>query len=159
MDRRTCRTWPIRDRGCIGPDCDAPVSRTQAHHVVHWADGGPTDLSNLALVCGHDHRRVHTGALVAHVLDGRPVITRAGEPPPASAPPPWRARLEDLAHELHHPDDPSRSDGADALDGADAPDRLDAPGCAVGKEGSSPGGAADDRSDGPPPDPVGGGDP
>ncbi len=44
------RALALRDRGCIAPDCSAPVSRTHAHHVVHWADGGPTDLSNLALV-------------------------------------------------------------------------------------------------------------
>ncbi|MEJ5868599.1 DUF222 domain-containing protein [Pseudokineococcus sp. 5B2Z-1] len=125
------RALAIRDRGCIGPDCDAPVSRTQAHHVVHWADGGPTDLSNLALVCGHDHRRVHTGALVAHVVDGRPVITRAGDPPPASAPPPWRARLEDLADELtdglHHPDGTGRDGRPDERGRPDEPGRPDDP--------------------------------
>ncbi|WP_298805992.1 HNH endonuclease signature motif containing protein [uncultured Pseudokineococcus sp.] len=142
------RALAIRDRGCIAPGCGAPVSRTHAHHVVHWADGGPTDLSNLALVCGHDHRRVHTGALVAHLVDGRPVITRAGDPPPATAPPPWRARLEDLAHELtdelHHPDggcpaeEPGRADGASSSPAPSPPST----------EG------ADDRADGPPPGSV-----
>ncbi|WP_298990474.1 HNH endonuclease signature motif containing protein [uncultured Pseudokineococcus sp.] len=154
------RALAIRDRGCIAPGCDAPVSRTHAHHVVHWADAGPTDLSNLALVCGHDHRRVHTGALVAHVVDGRPVITRAGDPPPATAPPPWRARLEDLAHELtdqlHHPDDPGRAEDASrpddpgssvetggpvlpgdarALDGVGGPVRQVGPGDPEGSDG------------------------
>ena len=30
-----------------------------AHHLVHWADGGPTDADNLALLCGFHHRVVH----------------------------------------------------------------------------------------------------
>jgi hypothetical protein len=32
---------------------------TQAHHIVHWADGGPTSLDNLVLLCGEHHRAVH----------------------------------------------------------------------------------------------------
>src|SRR5438445_8307357 len=31
----------------------------QAHHVRHWARGGPTTLSNLALLCRRHHRTVH----------------------------------------------------------------------------------------------------
>jgi hypothetical protein len=31
----------------------------QGHHVQHWADGGPTTLSNLALLCRRHHRAVH----------------------------------------------------------------------------------------------------
>ncbi|MET0567140.1 MAG: HNH endonuclease signature motif containing protein [Acidimicrobiia bacterium] len=30
-----------------------------AHHVQHWADGGPTDLENLVLLCGYHHRFLH----------------------------------------------------------------------------------------------------
>ncbi len=30
-----------------------------AHHIQHWADGGPTSLDNLALLCGHHHRLIH----------------------------------------------------------------------------------------------------
>ncbi|WP_298992383.1 HNH endonuclease signature motif containing protein [uncultured Pseudokineococcus sp.] len=142
------RALALRDRGCIAPDCGAPVSRTHAHHVVHWADGGPTDLSNLALVCGHDHRRIHTGALVAHVVDGRPVIARAGDPPPTATPPPWRARLEDLAHELT--DELHRPDGGCP---AEAPGRADGASSSPAPSPSSMEGA-DDRADGPPPGSV-----
>ncbi|WP_298992295.1 HNH endonuclease signature motif containing protein [uncultured Pseudokineococcus sp.] len=142
------RALAIRDRGCIAPGCGAPVSRTHAHHVVHWADGGPSDLSNLALVCGHDHRRVHTGALVAHVVDGRPVITRAGDPPPTAAPPPWRARLEDLAHELtdelHHPDGACAADESEPGPSVEPgpavePGRACEPRPSVEPEGAGPG--------------------
>ena len=31
----------------------------QGHHVRHWAQGGPTTLSNLALLCRRHHRAVH----------------------------------------------------------------------------------------------------
>jgi hypothetical protein len=31
----------------------------QGHHIRHWAHGGPTKLSNLALLCRRHHRAVH----------------------------------------------------------------------------------------------------
>jgi hypothetical protein len=31
----------------------------QAHHIVHWEDGGPTDERNLVLVCQFHHRAIH----------------------------------------------------------------------------------------------------
>jgi len=30
-----------------------------AHHIKHWAHGGPTKLSNLAMLCRRHHRAVH----------------------------------------------------------------------------------------------------
>ena len=30
-----------------------------AHHLTHWANGGKTNLDNLALLCGHHHRVIH----------------------------------------------------------------------------------------------------
>jgi len=48
----------VRDAGCAFPGCDAPMSRCDAHHVVHWADGGPTSLANLVLLCRYHHQRV-----------------------------------------------------------------------------------------------------
>src|SRR5882724_1002723 len=38
-----------RDRGCRFPGCGLPFG--QGHHIRHWAHGGPTTLSNLALLC------------------------------------------------------------------------------------------------------------
>ena len=46
-----------RDRGCRFPGCG--VSNGQGHHLLHWAHGGPTTLSNLALLCRRHHRAVH----------------------------------------------------------------------------------------------------
>jgi len=46
-----------RDRGCRFPGCG--VRFGQGHHIRHWANGGPTTLSNLALLCRRHHRAVH----------------------------------------------------------------------------------------------------
>jgi hypothetical protein len=46
-----------RDRGCRFPGCGLPFG--QGHHVRHRAAGGPTALSNLALLCRRHHRAVH----------------------------------------------------------------------------------------------------
>ncbi|MFC7528318.1 DUF222 domain-containing protein [Actinoplanes sp. GCM10030250] len=53
------RALNARDRGCTFPGCDRPDRWCDAHHVVSWADGGRTDLSNVVLVCEHHHRAVH----------------------------------------------------------------------------------------------------
>jgi hypothetical protein len=50
-----------RDGRCRFPRCTRPPMMTHAHHLRHWADGGPTSLDNLVLLCGHHHRLVHTG--------------------------------------------------------------------------------------------------
>ncbi|MFM7065129.1 MAG: HNH endonuclease signature motif containing protein, partial [Actinomycetes bacterium] len=48
-----------RDGGCVFPGCDAPPPWCDAHHVVHWADGGATSAENLALLCRHHHGTTH----------------------------------------------------------------------------------------------------
>lgn len=45
----------VRDGGCVFPGCDKPPQGCHAHHIVPWWVGGPTDLSNLVLVCPHHH--------------------------------------------------------------------------------------------------------
>jgi 5-methylcytosine-specific restriction endonuclease McrA len=51
------RALQHRDRGCRFPGCGLPFG--QGHHIRHWAQGGPTTLSNLALLCRRHHRAVH----------------------------------------------------------------------------------------------------
>jgi len=51
----------VRDGGCVFPDCDRPLAWCEAHHLISWLDGGPTDLPNLALLCRAHHRAVHEG--------------------------------------------------------------------------------------------------
>jgi len=70
-----------RDQGCRFPGCGVRVG--QGHHLHHWAHGGPTTLSNLALLCRRHHRAVHEegyevargpdGALRFKRPDGRPL--------------------------------------------------------------------------------------
>ena len=53
------RALTRRDRGrCQFPSCTA-TKFLDAHHIIHWADDGPTDLDNLLLVCRFHHRLVH----------------------------------------------------------------------------------------------------
>ncbi|OZC68262.1 HNH endonuclease [Rhodococcus sp. 06-462-5] len=48
-----------RDHTCTFPGCGKPAAWTEAHHIRHWADGGPTDMNNLVLLCGFHHRLLH----------------------------------------------------------------------------------------------------
>ena len=57
----------IRDGGCTFPGCSRPPAWCVAHHVWHWCDGGPTDLSNLALLCPRHHTIVHQKGYTATV--------------------------------------------------------------------------------------------
>ncbi|MFF5199894.1 DUF222 domain-containing protein [Micromonospora parva] len=53
------RALVLRDGGCAFPGCDRPPRWCAAHHIRHWADGGPTSLDNAVLLCGHHHRHIH----------------------------------------------------------------------------------------------------
>ncbi len=53
------RALVVRDGGCSFPGCGAPAGWTDAHHITHWAHGGDTRLTNLALLCGPHHRLIH----------------------------------------------------------------------------------------------------
>ena len=58
-----------RDRGCRFPGCGLRFG--QGHHIRHWAHGGPTTLSNLALLCRRHHRAVHEeGYTIERHADG-----------------------------------------------------------------------------------------
>jgi 5-methylcytosine-specific restriction endonuclease McrA len=71
------RALIVRDEGCRFPGCDRPQSWCDAHHVVHWADGGPTSLANLALLCRRHHHAVHERTGFSLVMDrGEPVFRR-----------------------------------------------------------------------------------
>jgi hypothetical protein len=55
--RRALRS---RDRGCRFPGC-THTRHLHAHHIRHWARGGPTELGNLVQLCSYHHRLVHEG--------------------------------------------------------------------------------------------------
>lgn len=79
----------VRDRGCRFPGCDRPGAWCDGHHIRHWADGGPTDMANLVLLCSRHHHRLHTAGWHLKLLpdatvevtlpDGRTLTSR---PPP-----------------------------------------------------------------------------
>ncbi len=66
----------VRDRGCRFPGCDRPHTWCDAHHIVHWADGGPTAISNLILLCRQHHRAIHAGRARLDMDDGLPLFRR-----------------------------------------------------------------------------------
>jgi hypothetical protein len=53
------RALELRDKTCTHPGCDMPARWCDAHHLVHWADGGETELANLRLLCRTHHRTAH----------------------------------------------------------------------------------------------------
>jgi hypothetical protein len=54
------RALEQRDQGCTWSRCSAPVSWCDAHHIIHWADGGNTSLNNTRLLCRKHHTATHT---------------------------------------------------------------------------------------------------
>jgi len=68
-----------RDGGCIWPGCDRPPAWCEAHHVVAWSEGGPTNLDNGCLLCVVHHHLAHKGEWqVVMAADGVPEVI----PPP-----------------------------------------------------------------------------
>lgn len=68
-----------RDRGCRFPGC-TNQRFLDAHHIVHWVNGGLTNLENLVLLCRRHHRFLHEygysvarsgGVVVFRRADGR----------------------------------------------------------------------------------------
>ena len=62
IPRRMRRALERRDRCCRVPGCGATAG-LHAHHIIHWEDGGPTELWNLVLVCPFHHRLHHRGGI------------------------------------------------------------------------------------------------
>ncbi|MFZ1162193.1 HNH endonuclease signature motif containing protein, partial [Mycobacterium sp.] len=50
-----------KDRGCSFPDCDVPGYYTEAHHVRPWAQTHVTDVNDLTLACGPNHKLADQG--------------------------------------------------------------------------------------------------
>jgi hypothetical protein len=83
------RALIARDAGCRFPGCDRPHPWCDAHHAVHWADGGETSLANLILLCRRHHRAIHRGeARAVTSSDGRPSIQLAAVTGDAGRSPP-----------------------------------------------------------------------
>ncbi|ORL38654.1 HNH endonuclease, partial [Prescottella equi] len=59
VSKKQRRALIARDHGCAFPGCGAPPAHCEGHHITHWADGGPTDLDNLVLLCRYHHQLLH----------------------------------------------------------------------------------------------------
>jgi hypothetical protein len=82
------RAVVLRDGCCTFPTCDIPPQWCVVHHPIHWADGGPTTLTNAVLVCSAHHDTAHrTGWQVRIAADGFPEWV-----PPAHIDPQQRPR-------------------------------------------------------------------
>ena len=99
------RALRVRDDDrCTFPGC--PHRVVDAHHIQHWANGGPTVLSNIVSVCRRHHTLLHEGGFRVELTpsgarfyrpDGRPVpaappMRGSAEPLPGSAGP-WSLAL------------------------------------------------------------------
>jgi 5-methylcytosine-specific restriction endonuclease McrA len=96
-----------RDQGCRFPGCRSRYG--QGHHIRHWAQGGPTTLSNLAMLCRRHHRAVHeegyqlsrdaNGELSFRTPLGR-LLAAVTIPPAVPADPVGELRAQNDAHGL-----------------------------------------------------------
>ena len=69
------RALNLRDGHCVFPGCDCR-KHLDAHHIVHWANGGETSLNNLILVCHYHHKLLHEGQYsVKRLSDGQLLFT------------------------------------------------------------------------------------
>ncbi len=92
VNRYIRRALNKRDKGCVV--CKAPPWMCHAHHIIHWAEGGPTSLQNLVLLCAAHHRAVHNGQWAISITAAGVQVTRPSwaDPPPV----PDRAALAAL---------------------------------------------------------------
>jgi 5-methylcytosine-specific restriction endonuclease McrA len=96
-----------RDRGCRFPGCGVRIG--QGHHIRHWAQGGPTTLSNLALLCRRHHRAVHEeGYQLDRQADGELRFRRPDGRllPEVPSPPEVRADPGQTLRARHHAEGP-----------------------------------------------------
>ncbi|MCT7661819.1 HNH endonuclease [Mycobacterium sp. CPCC 205710] len=123
VSRRLRRVLEYRHPTCAVPGCGA--TRGLHAHIVHWEDGGVTELDNLVLVCPYHHRLHHRGAitirgpadsLVVTDSDGRPLPAGSlarppNRPPPAVAsyPGPTGERADWWWYQPFEPQTPSNS--------------------------------------------------
>ena len=61
VDGALRKSLAIRDQHCRWPACERPASWCDGHHLVHWIEGGETNLDNCVLLCKRHHRLVHEG--------------------------------------------------------------------------------------------------
>lgn len=91
------RALNSRDGCCAYPGCEQSKF-VDAHHMLHWADGGETSMDNLLLLCRRHHRLVHEGGVTIEGPAKSPRFRRRdgeliAEAPPLPSVPPSAASL------------------------------------------------------------------
>jgi hypothetical protein len=90
-----------KDRGCTAPGCDVPAYFTEVHHVTDYATCRTTDVNDLTLACGTNHRIVQPGGWQTRKRkDGRTEWI----------PPPHLDRGQPRINLFHHPEELLRED-------------------------------------------------
>jgi Domain of unknown function (DUF222)/HNH endonuclease len=89
------RAVTARDRRCRFPGCEQPPAACHPHHIIPRADGGPTSLANLLLLCTFHHLiavhrwgwqiTVHPDATVTATSPDRSRILHSHGPPSQAA--------------------------------------------------------------------------
>ncbi|MGB7050687.1 MAG: HNH endonuclease signature motif containing protein [Acidimicrobiales bacterium] len=84
INRRLRIALAARDRCCVVPGCGA-ASGLEIDHVIPFAEGGPTQLDNLALLCHHHHfLKTYEGWILTQIgtaEDGTPEWSFTPQPP------------------------------------------------------------------------------
>jgi hypothetical protein len=97
------RALLARDRHCAFPRCRY-TRYVQAHHVRHWANGGPTSLENLMLLCSHHHKLLHEGGFKMRRDEGGKIFFQR---PDGRVIPRHGYRLDDMCDDFAEDDDAS----------------------------------------------------
>jgi Domain of unknown function (DUF222) len=92
-----------KDRGCTAPGCDVPAYYTEVHHVTPWAKTHTTDVNDLALACGPQHKIAEQGWTTRKNQDG---VTEW-------IPPPHLDYGQPRTNTFHHPEKLLRADDED----------------------------------------------
>ncbi|BCN63221.1 HNH endonuclease [Prescottella equi] len=93
VSKKQRRALIARDHGCAFPGCGTPPAHCEGHHVKHWADGGPTDLDNLVLLCRYHHTLLHHSHWEVHIgPDRKPWFTPPSTVDPHKKPIPAHGR-------------------------------------------------------------------
>ncbi|NKS38046.1 DUF222 domain-containing protein [Rhodococcus hoagii] len=93
VSKKQRRALIARDHGCAFPGCGAPPAHCEGHHITHWADGGPTDLDNLVLLCRYHHTLLHHSHWKVHIgPDRKPWFTPPSTVDPHKKPVPAHGR-------------------------------------------------------------------
>jgi hypothetical protein len=83
-----------KDRGCSFPNCDIPGYLCEVHHVRPWATSHTTDINDLTLACGPNHKLAEQGWTTRKNSQGDTEWI----------PPPHLDRSQPRVNTFHHPE-------------------------------------------------------